>query len=70
MEKLTFYYIAASRGRRNSGGDFVQMLEIGGDISHTITTVRKDNFIIEIAAEDERRADQRLRELKQCIKKA
>ena len=43
--------IAAARGR--SDGDWYQSehyqrFEIGGDISHSITSVEKDNYIVEV----------------------
>ena len=34
--------------KSHSNGTFVQMLEIGGGISNTITSVAKDSYVIEI----------------------
>ena len=42
------YFIAASRGRDSCGGGWTQRLEISTDgCSHAITSVAKDNYIIE-----------------------
>lgn len=50
--------IAATRGRNpdnpseraKSNGMYQQMLEVGGDIANTLTSVQKDNYVIEIYA--------------------
>lgn len=53
---MSEFLIAAIRGRSDGdwrGSDHYQKLEIGGDVSNTITGVLKDNFIIEIMATKE-----------------
>lgn len=54
--------ICAMRGRNpdnpsdrktHSSGRFVQRLEIGGGISNTLTSVAKDNYVIEIYEEED-----------------
>ena len=52
---MTEYYIAAQRGR--SEGDWHtnkhrQKLEIQGGVSNSITSVQKDNYVIEIYGMD------------------
>lgn len=51
------YKIMAMRGRNpknpsdrksHSNGTFVQRMEIGGGISNTLTSVAKDNYVVEI----------------------
>lgn len=57
--KLIDVRIAAVRGRnpekpserKRSNGRYRQRLEIGGDCSNTVTTVQKDNYVIETYAE-------------------
>lgn len=53
---MSEYLIAAMRGRSDGdwrGSDHYQKLEIGKDVSNTITGVLKDNLIIEIMATKE-----------------
>lgn len=48
MKQKREYWCAASRGREQNG-KWVQQLEIlGKDYTNSITTVQKDNYIIEI----------------------
>jgi len=48
--------ICAARGRADGNwyaSEHYQKLEIGGDISNSITSVDKDNYVIEIEDEKE-----------------
>lgn len=54
--------IMAMRGRNpdnpsdrktHSNGTFVQRMELGEDISNTLTSVAKDNYVVEIYAPEE-----------------
>lgn len=39
--------------KTHSNGTFVQRMEFGGDISNTLTSVAKDNYVVEIYAPEE-----------------
>lgn len=56
MQKQYEILVAAMRGRLNSSGKWIQHLEIlGSDNTNTITSVEKDNLIIEVHNGKEKR---------------
>lgn len=51
---MKVFLIAASRGRYNEDGNTEQRLEINQEgICNTLTTVLKDNYVLEIELEGE-----------------
>lgn len=56
MQEQYEILVAAMRGRQNSSGKWIQHLEIlGSDNTNTITSVEKDNLIIEVHNGKEKR---------------
>lgn len=59
---MRIYRICATRGRnpdnpserKRSDGNYRQTLEIGGGVSNTLTSVEKDNYLIEMEMENKK----------------